>query len=437
MGGGKMVVVRVFAIVMIVAVLAAMPAAGFSLDVHEAILKDALGDGNTMSAEALTWVTGSFFGGGNRGSDRHQMSPERHFDGAKNPAEICDRWKRGLDAFLKKTVELAAPKGAEKRELEDRKGALEAFGEATHALADFYSHTNWVELHELSHNATPLAMPQAPILAQSCDPAAFSSRLHSGYFSVSSGASGCPSGGPPAGYPSCHSQLAKDEATSGHGKDKISGNVTYHEAAVALSIRATKSAWKALHDRVVAKYLTDTTDGECVFTKLAWGGDRSCHRRWGAKGKITTHGTYTIPGGTLLHDFQNDVDISFHTASVEYPGPKAPPVYADVRGTTLQNGTLCQTVITPKVRRRWCDPFKSDTIGSDDARVKVTPNSEPIELDWRVTFPGKAMKCKGPVIVRIDPNAPAKQPFLECPGPFPGLTPIKLTYSGSFKAAPK
>jgi len=433
-----MTVLRVLVIVVVVAVLGTIPAAGFSLDVHEAILKDALGDGNTMSAEALTWVTGSFFGGGNRGSDRHQMSPERHFDGARNPTEICDRWKKGLDTFLKKAVELAAPKGVEKRELEDRKEALEAFGEATHALADFYSHTNWVELHELSHNATPLAMPEAPIFDQRCDPGAFSSRLHSGYFSVSHGASGCPSAGPPAGYPSCHSQLAKDEGTSGHGKDKVSGNVTYHEAAVALSIRSTRHAWKVLHDRIVAKYLTDATDGECVFTKLAWGGDRSCHRKWRAEGKVTTHGEYVAPGGRVLHDLPLNVTISFHSQAVEYPGPRAAPVYADVRGTTRQKGIFCLTFIPKKgPTSKRCDPYHSDTIGSDDARVKVTPNSDPIELDWRVAFPGKALKCKGPVIVRIDPNAPAKQPFLECPGPFPGLTPTRLTYSGSFKASPE
>jgi hypothetical protein len=69
--------------------------------------------------------------------------------------------------------------------------------------------------------------------------------------------------------------------------------------------------------------------------------------------------------------------------------------------------------------------------------VKVTPNSEPIELDWRVTFPGKKPQCSGPVIVRIDPGAPASQPFLDCPGGMPGLTPVRLTYSGSFKVSPE
>jgi len=265
-----MVVVRTVGIALVVAALGTIPAAGFSLGAHAAILKGALDDGNTLNAQALTWITGSLTGGGNLGADRHQLSPEKHFDSAKNPAEICQLWEKGLNDALKRAVELAAPVGMEKRELDDRQEALEAFGEATHALADFYSHTNWIELHELSHYQTPLAIPQAPILGQRCDSSAFSPRLHSGYFSPSHGFSGCPSAGPPAGFGSCHSQLAKDEGTSGHGKDKIGGgNVTYHEAAVAVSIRATRSAWKALHDRIVARYLTDATDGECVFTKLA------------------------------------------------------------------------------------------------------------------------------------------------------------------------
>lgn len=436
-----MIVVRAVGIALVIAVLGAIPVAGFSLGAHEAILKGALDDGNTLNAEALKWITGSFaMGGGNLGSDRHQLSPEKHFDSAKNPMEICQLWERGLNAALKRAVELAAPVGIEKRKLDDRQGALEAFGEATHSLADFYSHTNWIELHELSHYQTPLAVPQAPILDQRCAPSAFSPRLHSGYFSLSHGTSGCPSAGPPAGFGSCHSQLAKDEPTSGHGKDKIGGgNITYHEAAVAVSIRATRSAWRVLHDRIVARYLTDATDGECVFTKLAWGGDRSCHRKWRADGEIKTHQEYAVPGARLLHDLHLPAfPITFQSQSVEYPGPRAAPVYADVRGTTRQRGTFCQTVIPKKgpVQRR-CDPYKSDTIGSDDARVKVTPNSDPIELDWRVTFPGKKPKCSGPVIVRIDPGAPSRQPFLDCPGGMPGLRAIRLTYSGTFKVSPE
>jgi len=136
-------VIRAVGLALVVAALGAVPAAGFSLGAHAAILKGALEDGNTVSAEALKWITGSFaLGSGNLGSDRHQFSPEKHFDGAKNPADICQLWEKGFNAAMKRAVELAAPVGIEKRDLDDRKGALEAFGEATHALADFYAHTN-------------------------------------------------------------------------------------------------------------------------------------------------------------------------------------------------------------------------------------------------------------------------------------------------------
>jgi hypothetical protein len=265
--------------------------------------------------------------------------------------------------------------------------------------------------------------------------------LHSGYFSLSHGISGCPSAGPPTGFASCHSQLAKDERASGHGKDKIGGgNITYHEAAVAVATKATKSAWRMLHDRIVARYLTEDTDGECVFMKLAWGGDRSCHRKWRATGQINTHQQYAIPNGRLFHELtMNNLTLRFHSDSVEYPGPNAPPVYADVRGTTLQRGRFCQWAQTPRgITPQQCQPYKSDTIGSDDARIKVTPDAEPIELDWRVTFPGKKPQCSGRVIVRINRGAGNNsQSFPSCPGGMPGLTPIVLRYGGKFTIAPE
>jgi hypothetical protein len=215
--------------------------------------------------------------------------------------------------------------------------------------------------------------------------------------------------------------------------------VTYHQAAKAIATRATRTAWQALHDRIVARYETDATDGECVFMKLAWDGDRTCHRKWRAEGKIKTHQEYRIPGGRLFHELTlTTVQISFRSQAVEYPGPNSPPVYADVRGTTLQRGTFCQWAVTRNgTTPKSCQPYRSDTIGSDDARIKVSPNSDPIELDWRVTFPGKKPKCSGPQVVRMDPGAPTKQPFLNCPGGAPGLVPVRLTYGGPFELSPE
>jgi hypothetical protein len=278
-----MAVARLVGIPLVIVALAAIPTppvAAFSLGVHEGILKDALGDGKTMSAEALKWVTGSFTSGvGNLGADRHQLSAELHFDNAKSPTEICKLWQRGPNALLDHAVELAAPEGPEKRLLKDRQKALEAFGEATHAIADFYSHTNWIELHEPSHSQAPLSIPQAPIHGQKCDPAAFPLRLQSGYFSLLHGLDGCPSSGPPARFAYCHSQINKDEPTKGHGKDRIGGgSITYHQVARALATEATRTAWQTLHDRITARYSSNATDAECLFMKLAWGEDHSCQR---------------------------------------------------------------------------------------------------------------------------------------------------------------
>jgi hypothetical protein len=208
---------------------------------------------------------------------------------------------------------------------------------------------------------------------------------------------------------------------------------------VELAEAATASMWRALADRIEARYTSDTTDGRCVFAKLAWGGNRSCHRKWGATGNIKTHQEYAIPGGRLFHELTLDnLSLSFKIASEEYPGPQEPPVYAYVEGTTRQRGTFCQWAVTPNITTpKTCMPYTEDTIGSDDARVKVTPHSEPIELDWRVTFPGKKPDCGNPLIVRIDPAAPARQPFLNCPGGAPSLTPVRLTYGGEFQVFPE
>jgi len=421
----------------LVAAATAPPAAGFSLKIHDEILEQALGDGNTMSEEALKWVKGSFLLGlGNSGSDRDQNSPERHFDGARSPADICEMWRRKLNAALDLAVTLSAPDGAEKRQLKDRKKALEAYGEATHAIADFYSHTNWVELHRQASRADPLGMPEAPLLGQKCDPAALPQSLQSGYFNLRNGLDGCPSNGPPQGYQYCHSGIAKDSPDHGHGADEIHlDGTTYHKVARWLSVKATRSAWRALHDRILAKYTTDETiDPECVFMKLAWGGDRSCHRLWQVEGQVTTHEEYQQGENRLLNDLTlTTVKIKMKTDSVEYPGPRVAAVHADVSGGDRVAGTFCEQVVTPKfASRRNCRPFKNSHAAffPRTARLKVSPNPDPIELDWRLQFPGKKSSC--PVVIRLDLKTGTTQAFPNCAGTIIPL-PAKLRFSGQFK----
>jgi len=443
-------------VAVLVASATAPPASGFSLKIHDEILEQALGDGNTMSEEALKWVKGSFLLGlGNAGSDRDQLSPERHFDGARSAADICELWRRKLNTALDLAVTLSAPEGAEKRQLKDRKKALEAYGEATHAIADFYSHTNWIELHGQAFKANPLAIPPAPLLSQKCDPASFPRDLQSGYFNLGSGLDGCPSGGPPQGYQYCHSQLAKDHPDKDHGRVIIADSTarcavltvsgsdgsacTYHRVARWLSTKATRSAWRALHDRILAKYTTDETiDPECLFMKLAWGGERSCHRLWRVEGQITTHQEYLGAGARHLLDLTlTTVQIKMKTDSVEYPGPQVAAVYAPVSGPGRVAGTLCGRLIMPGkpgIDRRECHPFKfSNRLSPVEARLRVSPGADPIELNWHQQFPGKKTICA--VVVRLDHTTGTTQAFPNCAGTTigPPYTLIALRFSGQFK----
>ncbi|MBV9688226.1 MAG: hypothetical protein JO202_00795 [Ktedonobacteraceae bacterium] len=236
-----------------------------NLKVHEKILRDALGDGTIMSLQALGWVITA-----NKLCDLHQFAPERHFDNAPNREVICDRWKKGLKVFLDLAIELSAPTGKKMQAPKNRKGALKAFGAATHALADFYAHTNWVELVVARGDYETLA----PLLSDACSANALPLGLQSGYFSLWHGFCGCPKAGPPKGYQYCHEQIAKDHPDKGHGADYIyTPGLTYHELAVFQASRATFHLWQLLHRRIVTRY-NSTADAEAVFLELSWGKDK-------------------------------------------------------------------------------------------------------------------------------------------------------------------
>lgn len=156
--------------------LTAGRATAFELDVHERIVRESLS--SQMGSSQLDTVVGSFvLGTGNRGSDQHQFAPERHFDSSPDAITICDRQQQGLSAFLDDAVAASEPKSDNQgKQLTDADAALQSFGESTHAIADFYSHTNWLEL-AFQHGASPAP---APILGSSCDPNAFPADLQSG-----------------------------------------------------------------------------------------------------------------------------------------------------------------------------------------------------------------------------------------------------------------
>ena len=214
------------------------------LAVHERIVREALGD--ILSVPALRVVIRA-----NRRSDLHQFAAERHFDNAANPRALCDLWQRGLSAWLARAVARCTPRDPAVTRLLDHRGSLAAFGLATHALADFYAHTNWIEL-AIARGESP---QMAPLLGSVCDPESFPPALQSGYFHPRHGLSGCPRAGPPPGFTYCHAQLNKDAPTRGHGAARpVPGGPTYHDLAVQLAISSTRSSWDALCARIRSAY---------------------------------------------------------------------------------------------------------------------------------------------------------------------------------------
>lgn len=211
------------------------------LAVHERIVLEALGD--VLEPDALRVVIRA-----NRRCDLHQLTPEYHFDSARDAKELCELWERGLHRWLMRAIILTAftdRAGSASARLTGRRDARAAFGRATHAIADFYAHTNWVELAVAKGEEPSLA----PLLGDRCDPERLPAGLQSGYFSLRYGLSGCPRGGPPPGFAYCHATLNKDAPNRGHGAERPAPDgPTYHEMAVRLAIGSTRAAWEMLRD---------------------------------------------------------------------------------------------------------------------------------------------------------------------------------------------
>jgi hypothetical protein len=260
-----------------------------------------------------------------------QGIPEWHFDSAKDPTQICDRWRAGPRQLLDDTARFAVE--AFRRDIKDppgedrvshwRQAALVNFGEYLHAIQDFYAHSNWIELAVVQ--GKPLGL--APIL-DGCDVSKLPPDLVSGYFDPTTPPDFC---GPPnaprppagSGFRYCHGpadpqtlkpaqtvanwlsglqnaaptsgagtaptssldpklMLAKDLQNLFHGADQAPGtSQTYHQLAVDLATQATAATWPVFHDRVVAAFkqqasLFPNRDPECLFTALVKGTDPAC-----------------------------------------------------------------------------------------------------------------------------------------------------------------
>jgi len=233
------------------------------LSVHERIVQLALA--GRLAPAALGVVVAA-----NLRSDLHQLAAERHFDNGPDRAALCALWRRGAHAYLAHAAARCAPRDGDARRLADRRGALRAFGLAAHALADFYAHTNWVEL-AVARGEEPAP---APLLGDSLDPGDLPDDLRSGYFSLRHGLGGCPTrdGRPcaPPPFTWCHAQLNKDAPHRGRGAERPTpSGPTYHELAVGLAISTTRDAWRSLIERLCTAYGVER--GERIHTTLAWG----------------------------------------------------------------------------------------------------------------------------------------------------------------------
>ncbi|MGV9946982.1 hypothetical protein [Rhodococcus aetherivorans] len=225
-----------------------------------------------VDATALNQIIGSLLDGtGTRGADLFQFDAFRHIDSAASPAEICVLVAEAWDFYIPQVIRGAAPAGPpDFRLLSNGPQARSAFGGLAHALADFYSHSNWIEL-AIAANLRPGLAPIFP----TCDDG-FLAGVHTGYFNPMSGVDGCPStalGGepdPPERFEECHLTLNKDTAHSLRGDAPVPGMspMTHYDLARALATRHTTELYWLVRSIVARSFSSEDLDGECVARNL-------------------------------------------------------------------------------------------------------------------------------------------------------------------------
>jgi hypothetical protein len=214
---------------------------------HESILRSALGDG-CLNAQALDRVVRSNL---ESDSDFHQLDAKRHFDNAADVPMLAHRWEKGLHAWFLQALSLAAPGRF------NGKRSLSAFGMASHALADFYAHTDWIEIHAALGDPDKLA----PFTGSAFPVELFPAQLSSGYFSLRYGLDGCPgrhgSFQPPRPFRHCHATISKDYPDRDHGAELSPDGRNYFEIAISSSVRATRALWEEYKTLLTRAYGPD------------------------------------------------------------------------------------------------------------------------------------------------------------------------------------
>jgi hypothetical protein len=229
---------------------------------HETITRNALPPDQVDNAALAQILVGPPPGAGAVGSDAFFSDEFRHIDNATNPTEVCARAQQAWNTF--EPVILSGAQSASNG-LANGPSARAAFGGLIHAQQDLYAHSNWVELNIAAGQLDRLAPPIFP----TCDPAAFPTALHTGYFSLQFGnheepLSGCPPDGPPPGFQECHSTLNKDGPATPRGSQPVPGtNMNMYEVAAQLATTATTQLYQQIRGVVASTNGQDAAT--CLF----------------------------------------------------------------------------------------------------------------------------------------------------------------------------
>jgi hypothetical protein len=263
-----LLVIAAIAAAVAVVCVTAPTAQAFDPPFHERIVRDALTPDLVDNTAMIQILAGPPPGIGAVGSDLSPAQAFRHFDNAKNPADICTRARDAWNFYTPAVTSGARPAGPGFTVLVNGPGARSAFGGLAHALADFYSHSNWVELNA----AAGQPEQPGPALFPTCDPAALPAALHTGYFSLIYGPTGCPPfGPPPTGFQDCHSTLNKDGPYTSRGRAPVPGTGMNHfDLAALLATRATTDLYWQVRGLVATTVNAQNpgADGDCVAKKL-------------------------------------------------------------------------------------------------------------------------------------------------------------------------
>jgi hypothetical protein len=226
--------------------LPAQKAQAFFIQNHETITRAALPQ--IPNDVMLQILVGPPPGAGDVGTDAYFGDNFRHLDNAKNPTDLCALALQAWNTFDPIVLSGSHVVGGG---LTDGPGARAAFGALIHVQQDLYAHSNFVEDNLAAGNPTQLAPPIFP----TCDPGAFPADLHTGYFDTSANHedpfSGCPAGGPPPGFPECHSTLNKDGPNTLRGiapAPGTSGNL--FDLAAQLATTATTNLYNQIRSQV-------------------------------------------------------------------------------------------------------------------------------------------------------------------------------------------